>query len=593
MLKVLRKLTPGQWGKVCAAIVFIVIQVWLDLTLPDYMSTITTLVETPGSDMVEILANGGWMLACALGSALASVVTGYFAAQVAAGLSKTLRHDVFDHVLDLSKGDVDGFSTASLINRTTSDITQIQMLVSMGLQAIVKAPIEVIWAVSKIMGKGWEWSAATGVGCLAIVVMLTIALVFAVPRFTRIQSISDTINRLVREHLEGIRPVRAYNAEAYEQSRFEEANDDITQTNLVAQRVMALMSPGMTLVSSGLTLAIYWIGAYLIVAAVSAGAKLQVFSDMVVFINYAMQVVMAFVLLNMVFILLPRAQVSARRVMGVLDCEPSIEDGVGAGETGGTAETPAAKPGTIEFRDVSFHYPNAGADVLQHVSFTVQPGQYVAIIGVTGSGKTSLVQLVNRMYDVTGGKVLVDGHDVREYAQDDLRRKIGYVPQKANLMSGTIGTNVCYGDAGHPITAADANEAIDIAQSGDFVEAMGGQDATIEQGGRNVSGGQRQRLAIARAVARKPEALVFDDSFSALDFRTDRALRAALREKCAGTTQVVVAQRIGTIRGADQIVVLDHGRVAGIGTHDELLRSCEVYQEIAQSQLSKEELENA
>lgn len=586
MLKVLRYLDKKQWGMVAISLVFIVVQVWLDLTLPDYMSNITTLVETEGSTMGEILEQGGWMLLCAVGSMVAACIVGYFAAKVGAGLAQTLRGHVYDKTLEMSKGDVEHFSCASLVNRCTNDITQVQTLVIMGLQAIIKAPILCIWAVCKIAGHGWQWSAATAVAAFVVIIMLVFTLIFAVPRFRRVQGITDKINRLCREHLVGIRPVHAYNAEAYEQKRFDEANDDITDVNMVAYRVMAIMSPGMTFVTSVLTLVVYWIGAYLVEAALP-GAKLGVFSDMVVFSNYAIQVVMAFVLLNMIFILLPRAQVSAGRIMEVISTDPSIKDGKGADVTD-------AEKGTVEFRDVSFTYPDGGAEVLSHVSFKAERGQTVAFIGATGSGKTTLVQLVDRLYDPSTGTVLVDGHDVREFSQDDLHDRIGYVPQTATLFSGTVSSNVSYGEAAQDITRDDVTEALDIAQATDFVSKMDkGEDARIEQGGRNVSGGQRQRLAIARAVARKPETLVFDDSFSALDFATDKALRSTLTEKCASTTRLVVAQRIGTIRNADQIIVLDHGEVVGTGTHDELMQTCDAYQEIALSQLSKEELANA
>ena len=584
MIKALRYLDRRQWGQVALALALIVVQVWLDLTLPDYMSSITTLVETEGSLMSDILVQGGWMLACALGSAAASVAVGYVAATIAAELGRTLRGKVFDRTLDLSKGDVERFSTASLINRSTNDITQIQTLVSMGLQAIVKAPIMAVWAVTKIAGKGWEWSAATAVGAFVVVVMLGTTLIVAVPRFRSIQGLTDRLNRVTREHLDGIRPVHAYNAEDYEQQRFRDANDAVTENNLVANRIMAIMGPGMTLVTSVLTMAIYWIGACLITAA-SMGDRLTIFSNMVVFSNYAMQVIMAFVLLNMVFILLPRAQVSAGRVFEVIDAESSVEDGMGARP---------AKTGAIEFRDVSFSYPDTGEEVLHDVSFLAREGETVAVIGSTGSGKTTLVQLIDRLYDATSGSVLVDDVDVRDYALDDLHDRIGYIPQTANLFSGTVSTNVSYGACGHGIDAADVTRALDISQSWSFVDEMDGQgDATIDQGGRNVSGGQRQRLAIARAIARRPETLVFDDSFSALDFATDRALRKSLADECEGTTKVIVAQRIGTIRDADRIIVLDQGHVVGNGTHDELMRSCETYQEIASSQLSKKELAHA
>lgn len=582
MQRLLRYFDRRQWAMIAASIAFIVVQVWLDLKLPDYMSAITTLVQTEGSAMADILTQGGYMLLCALGSGVASVIVGYFAAQVAAGLAMTLRGEVFDKTLDFSLEEVDRFSTASLINRTTNDITQIQNLVAMGLQAIVKAPIMAVWAICKIAGKDWHWTAATAVAVFVLILVLAITLLFALPRFKKIQGLTDNLNRVTREQLTGIRVVRAYNAEDYQEQKFATANDEVTVTNMTANRVMVLMSPTMTLLSSGLTLAVYWIGAYLIEAA-DMGSRLAIFSDMVVFSNYAMQVIMAFMLLNMIFILLPRAQVSANRICEVLDTQVNVTDGLGAR----TAET-----GTVEFRDVSFRYPGAAADSLQHISFTAKRGETVALIGATGCGKTSLINLIPRFYDASQGKVLVDGVDVRSYEQEDLRNRIGYVSQKAILFSGTVASNVAYAENGRgEITADDVREAVSIAQAAEFVEKMdGAYGAAIAQSGTNVSGGQKQRLSIARAVARKPEILIFDDSFSALDYRTDKALRQALREKTADTTKIIVAQRISTIRDADQILVLDHGKIVGKGTHEELLENCPEYLEIAQSQLSKEEI---
>ena len=582
MQKLLRYINRRQWAMIAASIAFIVVQVWLDLKLPDYMSAITTLVQTEGSAMADILTQGVYMLLCALGSGVASVIVGYFAAQVAAGLAMTLRGKVFDKTLDFSLEEVDRFSTASLINRTTNDITQIQNLVAMGLQAIVKAPIMAVWAICKIAGKDWHWTAATAVAVFVLILVLAITLIFALPRFKKIQGLTDNLNRVTREQLTGIRVVRAYNAEDYQEQKFAAANDEVTVTNMTANRVMALMSPTMTLLSSGLTLAVYWIGAYLIEAA-DMGSRLAIFSDMVVFSNYAMQVIMAFMLLNMIFILLPRAQVSANRIWEVLSTQVNITDGPGAR----TAET-----GTVEFQDVSFRYPGAAADSLQHISFTAKRGETVALIGATGCGKTTLINLIPRFYDASQGRVLVDGVDVRSYEQEDLRNRIGYVSQKAILFSGNVASNVAYGETGRGgITADDIQEAVSIAQAAEFVEKMDGTyGAAIAQSGTNVSGGQKQRLSIARAVARKPEILIFDDSFSALDYRTDKALRQALREKTADTTKIIVAQRISTIRDADQILVLDHGKIVGKGTHEELLKNCPEYLEIAQSQLSKEEI---
>jgi len=584
MLKIMKHINRRQWFYVAVSLVFIVIQVWLDLKLPDYMSEITTLVETPGSSMADILTQGEGMLLCALGSMAAAMIVGYLAAKVAAGLAQTLRGKVYDATMDFSMEEINHFSTASLINRTTNDITQIQTLVAMGLQAIVKAPILAVWAVVKIAGKSWQWTTATAVAVFILIIMLAVTLIFAIPRFKRIQGLTDNLNRVTREQLTGIRVVRAYDAEAYQEQKFANANDELTQTNLVANRVMALLSPTMTFINSGLTLAVYWIGAYLIESTALPG-RLAVFSDMVVFSNYAMQVIMAFMLLNMIFILLPRAQVSAQRITEVLETKTRILDGAGA-------QTPDALRGTVSFDHVGFRYPDAGGDCLSDISFTARAGQTTAIIGSTGSGKTTLINLIPRFYDATQGRVLVDGADVRDYKQEDLHNRIGYVSQKAVLFSGTVASNVAYGKNGAgAVYREDVDEAIAVAQAADFVAEMdGGDDAPIAQGGTNVSGGQKQRLAIARAVARKPEILIFDDSFSALDYRTDRALRAALAEKTAGTTKLIVAQRIGTIRHADQIIVLEAGKIAGIGTHEELMASCPTYQEIASSQLSKEEL---
>lgn len=539
--------------------------------------------------MGQILVQGGYMMLCAAGSLVCNVICVYLASRVAAGLSHTLREKVFNQALDLSRGDVDRFGAASLVNRCTNDITQIQNLVSMGLSAIVKAPVMAIWAVVKIVGFGWEWTLATAVAALSIALMLALTVVVCIPRFQKVQGLTDVLNRLLREHLTGVRPVRAYNAEGYERERFSGANDELTDNNLIANRVMAIMNPGMTLVTSGLTLAVYWIGAVLIEAA-APGARLTLFSQMVVFSNYGMQVVLAFVLLNMIFVLLPRAQMAAERVSEVIEVEPAVTDGVGVLDS----DVAAADRGRIEFRDVSFTYPDDGTPGLSHVSFTVEPGQTVAVVGATGSGRMTLVQLVDRLFDATEGQVLVDGRDVRGYTLEELHCRIGYIPQTATLFKGTVASNVAYGKTDHEITRDDVGAALAVAQSTDFVEGMeGGLNAAIEQGGRNVSGGQRQRLAMGRAIARRPEVLVFDDSFSALDFATDRKLREALARECAGTTKLIVAQRVSTVRDADLIVVLDGGSCVGVGTHDELMRSCPTYREIVSSQLSKEEIANA
>lgn len=586
MIKILQYFDRKQRLYILVSLVFIVIQVWLDLKLPDYMSAITTLVQMEGSAVNDILIQGGYMLLCALGSVAAAVLVGCLAAQVAAGLARTLRGRVFDKTISFSMEEIDRFSTASLINRSTNDITQIQNLVAMGLQAIIKAPIMAVWAVVKISGKNWRWTAATAAAVCVLIVVLAITLIFALPRFKRIQGLTDNLNRVTREQLTGIRVVRACNAEQYQEEKFAGVNDEVTTVNMTANRVMALMSPTMTLISSGLTLAVYWIGSFLIEAA-QQNEKLGIFSDMVVFSNYAMQVIQAFMLLNLIFILLPRAQVSAKRICEVLAAESSIHDGQKA--------FPAQERGTVEFRNVSFRYPGAAADTLSGISFTARRGETVAIIGATGCGKTTLINLIPRFYDATAGQVLVDGGDVRDYSQAQLRSRIGYVSQKAVLFSGTVESNVAFGENGkEPAGKMEVREAIEIAQATEFVEKMeGAYLASVAQGGSNVSGGQKQRLSIARAVARRPEILIFDDSFSALDYKTDRSLRAALRERTAEITKIIVAQRISTIKDADQILVLEHGRLVGKGTHAQLLKSCPEYLEIARSQLAKEETEHA
>ena len=586
MLKLLKRMTKREYSMVCASFIFIVAQVWLDLKMPDYMSTITTLVQTPGSEMSDILLNGGYMLLCAVGSMIAAMITGYLAARVAAGLSKTVREKVFKKVMHFNSEEIGRFSTASLITRTTNDITQVQMIVAMGLQAIIKAPILLVWAIIKISGKQWQWSLATAAAVLVILVVLIIAVVLALPKFKIIQQLTDNLNRVTRENLTGIRVVRAYNAEKFQEDKFEKANEELTKTNLFSNRVMALLMPTMSFVTSAISLAIYWIGAYIIDAADIMG-RLTIFSDMVVFSSYAMQVIMAFTMLTMMFIMLPRVLVSARRINEVLDTDISLKDG--------SLEIPDTNvQGQIEFRNVSFKYPDAGDSVLENISFTAEAGQTVAIIGSTGSGKSTLINLVPRFYDVTEGEVLVDGVNVKKYTQKVLRNKLGYVSQRAVLFSGSVKSNVMYGDNGKNQLPEDMVEAVSIAQAYDFVEKMDGQyDACIAQGGTNVSGGQKQRLSIARAICRRAEIYIFDDTFSALDYKTDRTLRIALNSKLRAATKIIVAQRIGTIRNADKIIVLDSGKIAGMGTHDELMQTCKAYQEIACSQLSEEELKNA
>lgn len=584
MFRILKRLSAAEWLQAAVSLVFIVAQVWLDLKLPDYMSRITMLTQTQGSDMAEIWSAGGWMLLCALGSFAAAAATGYLASRIAASFSQRLRSLLFGKVDSFSMEEISRFSTASLITRSTNDVTQIQILVTMGLQLIVKAPIMAVWAIIKIAGKGFAWTLATGVAVFVILTMMTLLLTFVLPRFKRMQTLTDNLNRVTMENLSGVRVVRAYNAEGYQNGKFEGANEALTQNQLFTSRGMAVMMPVMFAVMSGLTLAIYWIGAHLINAA-GLMDRLTLFSDMVVFSAYAMQVIMSLMMLVMIFILLPRAMVSARRINEVLQTEPAILPGDVTDGLPGLA-------GTVEFRNVSFRYPGASEDVLHDVSFTAAKGETVAFIGSTGSGKSTVVNLVPRFFDATAGEVLVDGVNVKAYAQEALNNKIGYVPQKAVMFKGTVTSNVAYGDNGRGTPAPQAvAEAVRIAQGEDFVQAMeGGYDAPIAQGGTNVSGGQKQRLSIARAVCRKPEIYIFDDSFSALDYQTDRLLRTALKRETEGVTSLIVGQRIGTIMNADRIVVLDEGRVVGVGTHRELLRTCDVYREIAMSQLSEEEL---
>lgn len=584
MLKLLRYMRVKEWLLILCSVVFIVAQVFLDLKLPDYMSEITRLVQTQGSKMSEILTAGGYMLLCALGSITSSIIVAGFAARVASNFSKWLRELQFNKVESFSMEEINGFSTASLITRSTNDITQVQMFIAMGLQLIIKAPITAVWAITKIEGKGGDWTAATAGAVIVLIVMITVVIAFAVPRFRKIQGFTDNINRVTRENLTGIRVVRAYNAENYQENKFDVANSELTQNNLTANRIMAIIMPTMSMIMSGLSLAIYWIGAYLINSA-GMPDKITLFSNMVVFMSYAIQVVMSFMMLSMIFIMLPRASVAAKRIAEVIGTKPTILDGK-------VTSSPAGAVGEVEFRNVSFKYPDASEYVLEDVSFTAHKGETVAFIGSTGSGKSTLINLVPRFYDTTEGEVLIDGVNVKDYTQEALHDKFGYVPQRAVMFSGTVESNVAFGDNGKgAYTEEDIRNSIEIAQSLDFVENMPGQlKGNIAQGGTNLSGGQKQRLSIARAVCRKPEIYIFDDSFSALDYKTDKVLRSALKEKTADTTSLIVAQRIGTIKNADKIVVLEEGRVVGMGTHKELMKNCEVYQEIALSQLSKEEL---
>ena len=585
MLKIFKYLKPKELRQVLFSLVFIVAQVWLDLKLPDYMSKITHLVQTPGSEMREIWETGGFMLLCALGSLASAIIVGFFASRIAASFSQRIRGLVFHKVESFSMEEINRFSTSSLITRSTNDVTQIQMLVTMALQVLIKAPIMAVWAVTKIADKGFEWSLATAVAVVIMVVLIGLIMIFVMPKFRKMQTLTDNLTQVTRENLTGLRVVRAYNAEEYQNKKFENANEELTGTQLFTNRAMSVMMPMMTVIMSGLPLAIYWIGAYLIDAA-GAADKLTLFSNMVVFSSYAIQVIMAFMMMVVMFILLPRASVSANRINEVLDTVPTILDGT-------VAEGVPECRGEVTFSHVSFKYPDAADYVLQDVSFTVKQGETIAFIGSTGSGKSTLINLVPRFFDATEGEVLVDGVNVKEYQLESLYNKIGYVPQTAVLFKGTVSSNVAYGDngSGDNLDENQIKTAVRIAQGTDFVENMdGGYEADISQGGANVSGGQKQRLAIARAVCRKPEIYIFDDSFSALDYKTDRVLRSELKKETAGVTSMIVAQRIGTIMDADQIIVLDEGRVVGSGTHKELLQSCPVYKEIATSQLSEKEL---
>lgn len=580
MIKLFRYLRKKDWLFVCISLCFIVFQVWLDLRLPDYMAEITRLIQTPDSALSSVVWAGMKMLACALLSMAAMFVVGYFVAQVAAGLSKRLREAVYGKVISFSMEEMGKFSTASLITRSTNDISQVQMVIAIGLQASVRAPIMAVWAITKIINKNLMWSAATGVAVAFLLVLIAVIFVLVVPGFQKMQTLTDNINRVARENLSGVRVVRAYNAEKYQEDKFEEANEELTSVNLFNQKIMALMSPVMTLISSGLTLSIYWIGVYLIDKA-ALQDKITLFSDMIVFSSYAMQVIMSFMMLTFTFIILPRAIVSSKRINEVLDTKNRIMDGEGCENT--------SEIGTVEFRNVSFHYPDATDDIISDINFKANKGEMVAFIGATGSGKTTLINLIPRFYDVTGGEVLVDGVNVKKYKLSELRKKIGYAPQKALLFSGTIEENVCYG-ADTP-DSERLNEALSISQAKEFVEKLTyNVKSKISQGAVNVSGGQKQRLSIARSLYNKPEILIFDDSFSALDYRTDKILRKELRERSKGSTSLIVTQRIGTIMEADLIIVLEEGRVVGQGKHKELLKSCPIYKEIAMSQLSEEEL---
>ena len=586
MLKLLKDFTKKDYLIIFIIILLIIFQVWLDLRLPDYMSQITVLVQSEGSQMSEILEQGGYMLLCAGGSLVSAIIVGYLASLLSASFSRTLMKKLFEKVENFGMEEINKFSTSSLITRTTNDVTNIQMFISMGLQMLIKAPITAVWAVLKILNKSWQWSAVTGVAVLFLLVTVSILMFLVLPRFKRVQSLIDNINGLTRENLTGLRVVRAFNAEEYQQDKFEVGNKELTGTQLFNQRAMALMSPVMYLIMNLVTLAIYVVGSHLIDAAGMAD-KITLFGNMVVFSSYAMQVIASFLMLAVIFIMYPRASVSADRIAEVLDSRAHIKDGNINTDT-------TDKKGEIEFKNVSFKYPDGDEYVLKNISFTAKKGETVAIIGSTGSGKTTLINLIPRFYDVTEGEVLVDGVNVKDYSQNFLHNKLGYVPQRAVMFSGSVNYNVSYGDNGKgEIPEEKIKKAISIAQATDFVEKMPEKyESHIAQGGTNISGGQKQRLAIARAIARNPEIYIFDDSFSALDYKTDFMLRDELNKYTKDSTNIIVAQRIGTILNADKIIVLENGECVGMGTHKELLENCKVYQEIAYSQLSKEELEN-
>lgn len=586
MIKLLRYMKGREWLFFLVSLVFIISQVWLDLKLPDYMSEITTLVETEGSAMADIWASGGMMLLCSLGSLASSIAVCYLASSIAASFSRRLRAAMFDKVESFSMEEINSFSTASLITRSTNDVVQVQMLIVLSMQVVIKAPAMAIWAITKIAGKAWQWSLATGIAVVLLVGFLTIAMVLTFPKFRKIQWLQDALNHAARENLSGIRVVRAYNAEEYQERKFEKANTDLLKNQLFANRTMTLLSPFMNITMNCLNMSIYWIGAVLINAVVienaaSIATRVDIFADMIVFMSYAMQVIMSFIMIVMVFIVAPRALVAAKRINEVLDTEPKIVD--------------SAKPqpeetcvGEVEFRNVSFTYPGGSGKVLTDISFTAHRGETVAFIGSTGSGKTTLVNLIPRFYDVTEGAVLIDGVDVRDYELEKLYKKLSYVSQRAVMFSGDIEDNVAFGANADKTKIADA---LHISQSEEFVGSLeDGVKSHVAQGGTNFSGGQKQRLSIARALCRDAEILIFDDTFSALDFKTDRELRDALKAKTENKTKLIVAQRIGTIMSADKIIVLDEGRQVGTGTHRELMKKCEVYRQIALSQLSEEEL---
>lgn len=584
MLKLFKYFSKRDWLLFAFSVGLVVLQVWLELTMPDYTAEITRLVVSGGNTLRPILVAGGKMLACAAGSLASAIAVGFFAAKISASFACRLRSRIFDKVQSFSMEEINRFSTASLITRSTNDVTQVQMLIVIGMQVMIKAPVMAVWAVVKILGKSWEWSVVVAAAVGLLVLTILVVVFFAVPKFKKIQTLTDNLNNVTRENLTGVRVVRAYNAEAYQEKKFDFANAELSGNYLFVGRVMSIMTPIMNVIMSGMSLAIYWIGAVLIKDA-EIMLRPALYGDMTSFMAYGMQVVMSFIMLIMVFMIMPRSLVSARRINEVLCLNPSVTN----------PDTPVAAPenvkGEVEFKNVSFKYPDAEEYVLQDISFKANKGDTVAFIGSTGSGKSTLINLVPRFYDVTDGEVLVDGVNVKDYRLEDLHRKLGYVPQRGVLFSGTVDSNVNYGYGVEERAEADVIRAVEIAQGKDFVEKMDGKySAPIAQGGTNVSGGQKQRLSIARAVVRNPEIFIFDDSFSALDYKTDRVLRSAIKKETGDSTRLIVAQRIGTILDADKILVLDEGKVVGQGTHSELMENCEVYRQIAYSQLSKEEL---
>lgn len=585
MIQLIKRTNTKERLLVLVSVLFIVGQVWMDLKVPDYMSQITTLLQTPNTAISEILKPGGWMVLLSLMSFVFSSIVGLFAAKIAASLTCRLRQDMFGKVMDYSTHEIQQFSIPSLTTRTTNDLTQIQQLVAMGLQLLIKGPITAVWAILKIAGKNWQWTTTTGVAVLILLIMLSVILTLVQPRFRKVQQLTDKVNSITRENLTGLRVVRAYNAEDYQEEKFEEANQELTSTNLFAGRAMAFMSPGMSLISSGLTLAVYWMGAYMIQQAAGM-TKLTLFSDMIVFSSYAMQVVMSFVLMSMIFMILPRATVSAKRINEVLNKETTVEF-----PDKGEKVQPDIK-GTVEFDHVSFRYPDASEPVIHDINFKAEQGDTVAFIGSTGSGKSTILNLIPRFYETSEGTISIDGQPINTYSHVNLNDIVGYIPQKPVLFSGTIQSNLDFGISSNaPLDEEKMDEALSIAQASEFVNGKEDKlNSHVAQNGSNFSGGQKQRLAIARVIARKPEILLFDDSFSALDYKTDKKLREVLNDKLASTTKLIVAQRISTIMDADQIIVLDEGHIVGQGTHEELLESNDVYQEIAYSQLSKEEL---